>query len=108
MGLSVPGDLSIIAWDDSPICRLVHPPLTALTRDISAYGTHAARLLLAAIDGKPVTDVHDEPAHLSPRGSTAPPPATTPRTPTRPTSMRPAGGYAGGGPVLSRTTSAAV
>ncbi|MEV0459247.1 LacI family DNA-binding transcriptional regulator [Catellatospora methionotrophica] len=75
MGLTVPADLSIIAWDDSPICRLVHPPLTALTRDISAYGTHAARLLLAAIDGKPVTDVHDEPAHLSPRGSTAAPPA---------------------------------
>ncbi|GHJ43897.1 LacI family transcriptional regulator [Catellatospora sp. TT07R-123] len=75
MGLAVPADLSIIAWDDSPICRLVHPPLTALTRDISAYGTHAARLLLAAIDGKPVTDLHDEPAHLSPRGSTAPPPA---------------------------------
>ncbi|MBB5873884.1 DNA-binding LacI/PurR family transcriptional regulator [Allocatelliglobosispora scoriae] len=73
MGLAVPGDLSIIAWDDSPICRLVHPPLTAMTRDISAYGTHAARLLLSAIDGKPVTSMHDEPAHLTPRGSTAPP-----------------------------------
>jgi DNA-binding LacI/PurR family transcriptional regulator len=75
MGLTVPDNLSIIAWDDSPICRLVHPPLTALTRDISAYGTHAARLLLAAIDGQPITDMHDEPAHLTPRGSTAPPPA---------------------------------
>jgi DNA-binding LacI/PurR family transcriptional regulator len=78
MGLAVPGELSIIAWDDSPICRLVHPPLTALTRDISAYGTHAARLLLAAISGQPVSSVHDEPAHLTPRGSTAPPPAARP------------------------------
>ncbi|WNV86866.1 substrate-binding domain-containing protein [Umezawaea sp. Da 62-37] len=74
MGLSVPRDLSIVAWDDSPVCQLVRPPLTALARDISAYGTHAARLLLAAVDGLPVTSVHDEPAHLSPRGSTAPPP----------------------------------
>ncbi len=71
MGLSVPADLSIVAWDDSPICRLVHPPLTALTRDIAAYGTHAARMLLAAIDGKPVGSMHDEPARLTPRGSTA-------------------------------------
>ena len=72
MGLSVPADLSIIAWDDSPICRLVHPPLTALSRDIAAYGTHAARLLLAAIAGEPVVSVQDELAHLNPRGSTGP------------------------------------
>ncbi|WP_405010818.1 LacI family DNA-binding transcriptional regulator [Kitasatospora sp. NBC_01539] len=73
MGLSVPGDVSIVAWDDSPVCRLVHPPLTALTRDIAAYGTHAARLLLAAIDGRPAAALHTETAHLTPRGSTAPP-----------------------------------
>ncbi len=84
MGLSIPADLSIIAWDDSPICRLVHPSLTALTRDIYAYGTHAARLLLAAIDGKPITDLHDEPAHLSPRGSTAAPASATSPKPSRP------------------------
>src|SRR5690606_9305209 len=47
MGVSVPADLSIVAFDDSPLCRLVHPPLTALTRDIPAYGAEAARELLA-------------------------------------------------------------
>jgi DNA-binding LacI/PurR family transcriptional regulator len=73
IGLSVPGDLSIVAWDDSPICPLVHPPLTALTRDIRAYGTHAARLLLAAIAGAEVADVHEKPARLTVRKSTAPP-----------------------------------
>jgi DNA-binding LacI/PurR family transcriptional regulator len=73
LGRDVPGDLSIIAWDDSPICPLVHPPLTALTRDISRYGTGAARLLLAAIAGEEVTDVRDEPARLTVRGSTGPP-----------------------------------
>jgi DNA-binding LacI/PurR family transcriptional regulator len=73
MGLSVPGDLSIVAWDDSPLCSLVHPPLTALSRDISEYGAHAARQLLAAIAGEPVDNVEAGTAHLTPRGSTAPP-----------------------------------
>jgi DNA-binding LacI/PurR family transcriptional regulator len=72
MGRVVPADLSIVAWDDSPVCPLVHPPLTALSRDIVAYGTHAARQLLAAIAGEPVTDLQDEPAHLTVRGSTGP------------------------------------
>ena len=75
MGLSVPADLSIIAWDDSPLCSLVHPPLTALTRDVTAYGAHAARKLLAAIAGEPVSDAQDQAAHLTPRLSTAAPPA---------------------------------
>ncbi|MGA5304825.1 LacI family DNA-binding transcriptional regulator [Nucisporomicrobium flavum] len=75
LGLAVPTDLSIVAWDDSPICGLVHPPLTALTRDIVAYGAHAARLLLAVIAGEQPGPHLDEPARLVARGSTAPPPA---------------------------------
>jgi DNA-binding LacI/PurR family transcriptional regulator len=73
MGLGVPLDLSIVAWDDSPLCSLVHPPLTALSRDISEYGAHAARQLLAAIAGEKVGNVEAGTAHLTPRGSTAPP-----------------------------------
>jgi DNA-binding LacI/PurR family transcriptional regulator len=73
MGREVPGDLSIVAWDDSPVCPLMHPPLTALSRDIAAHGAQAARLLLALIAGAPVADVLDEPAHLTIRGSTARP-----------------------------------
>jgi len=41
----------------------------------SAYGTYAARQLLAAIAGEPVTHLQDEPAHLTIRASTAPAPA---------------------------------
>jgi DNA-binding LacI/PurR family transcriptional regulator len=73
MGLSVPHDLSIIAWDDSLLCRMVHPPLTALSRDITAYGAHAARTLLDAIDDKPAPSAAASTAHLTPRGSTEPP-----------------------------------
>lgn len=73
MGLSVPADLSIVAWDDSALCRLVHPSLTALRRDIPAYGAHAAAVLLDAIAGKPAKSVRDQTARLTPRGSTGSP-----------------------------------
>ena len=74
LGRDVPGDLSIVAWDDSAVCPLVHPPLTALSRDIAAHGSQAAKLLLAAMAGQPVSDVREEQAHLTVRSSTAPPP----------------------------------
>ncbi|SNT65332.1 DNA-binding transcriptional regulator, LacI/PurR family [Asanoa hainanensis] len=77
MGLTVPGDLSIVAFDDSPLCRLVHPALTALTRDIPAYGALAARHLLAAIAGQPVGSVEAPTAKLVPRASTARPNTAT-------------------------------
>lgn len=73
MGLSVPMDVSIVAWDDSALCRLVHPPLTTLGRDIPAHGAHATRRLLRVIGGETVGNYQDETARLNPRGSTAPP-----------------------------------
>ncbi|WP_406313883.1 LacI family transcriptional regulator [Streptosporangium sp. NBC_01639] len=73
MGLDVPRDLSIVAWDDSPLSQVVRPPLTALSRDIPAYGGHAARRLLALIAGDQVTAFEDRAARLTPRDSTAPP-----------------------------------
>jgi DNA-binding LacI/PurR family transcriptional regulator len=79
MGLIVPTELSIVAWDDSPLCQLVHPALTALSRDIPDYGAHAARQLLAAIAGDPVAGLQTDTAQLTPRGSTAPPRANARR-----------------------------
>jgi DNA-binding LacI/PurR family transcriptional regulator len=76
MGLGVPTELSIVAWDDSPLCQLVHPPLTALSRDIPGYGAQAARLLLAAVNQQPGESVQDQTARLVPRGSTAPAPGS--------------------------------
>jgi DNA-binding LacI/PurR family transcriptional regulator len=73
MGLVVPDDVSIIGWDDSLISQVVHPPLTAITRDIEAYGVAVARHLLGAIDGKPVGDLETEAGALTTRASTAPP-----------------------------------
>ncbi len=73
MGFTVPDDLSIIGWDDSLISQVVHPPLTAITRDIGAFGIAAARHLLAAIDGDATTDVETVRGELTTRGSTARP-----------------------------------
>ncbi|WP_327107617.1 LacI family DNA-binding transcriptional regulator [Nonomuraea glycinis] len=81
MRLDVPGDLSIVAWDDSPLSQVVRPALSALTRDIPAYGVHAARTLLSLIDGEEVAGVEDQAARLLPRGSTAPPKEKTPPVP---------------------------
>lgn len=73
MRLEVPADLSIVAWDDSPLCQVVRPPLTVLTRDIPAYGAHAAQRLLSLIDGENTGPLEDEAPRLTARGSTAPP-----------------------------------
>lgn len=70
LGISVPGQLSLVAGDDSQLCLLVHPTLTALSRDAAAFGAHAARRLLAEIDGQPAGDFQDTTACLVPRGST--------------------------------------
>jgi DNA-binding LacI/PurR family transcriptional regulator len=72
MGFTVPDDLSIVGWDDSLISQVVHPPLTAITRDITAYGVTAARHLLDTIDGRGGGDVETTRGELTTRGSTAP------------------------------------
>ena len=72
MGFAVPDDVSLVGWDDSLISQVVHPPLTAITRDITAYGATAARHLLDAIDGSADGDVETARGELTTRGSTAP------------------------------------
>lgn len=71
MGFVVPDDVSIVGWDDSLISQVVHPPLTAITRDITAYGITATRHLLAVIDEGVTGDVETARGELTPRGSTA-------------------------------------
>jgi DNA-binding LacI/PurR family transcriptional regulator len=71
--IDVPAELSIVAWDDSALCELVHPSITALTRDIAASGAQAARRLLQLAGGADVADYLEPPAALTERGSTGPP-----------------------------------
>jgi DNA-binding LacI/PurR family transcriptional regulator len=73
MGVAVPREVSMVAWDDSPLCQLVHPQMSAVSRDIAAYGAHAAERLLSIVNGTPAGTVEDTTPRLVPRGSTAPP-----------------------------------
>lgn len=73
MGFSVPDELSIVGWDDSLISQVVHPPLTAITRDITAYGVTATRHLLQALETPDLEDIDTQRGELTPRGSTAAP-----------------------------------
>lgn len=77
LGLSVPGDVSVVAWDDSLLCQLVTPALTALGHDVAALGAHAARRLLDVIDGVEPGAHQEETPTLRVRASTGPAPIET-------------------------------
>ncbi|MFJ9038571.1 LacI family DNA-binding transcriptional regulator [Streptomyces sp. NPDC102406] len=73
MGLRVPADLSLLAWDDSQLCRLTHPTLSAMSHDIHAFGADVARTLYDILAGRCVTTRPVPTPTLVPRGSTAAP-----------------------------------
>ncbi|NUT32142.1 MAG: LacI family DNA-binding transcriptional regulator [Hamadaea sp.] len=75
MGVAVPAELSLVAGDDSQLCVLVRPALTALAWDIQSFGAHSARALLDMIEGKSPGSYQETAAHLVVRGSTSSPPA---------------------------------
>ncbi|GGX05513.1 LacI family DNA-binding transcriptional regulator [Streptomyces chartreusis] len=73
MGLRVPEDVSLLAWDDSQLCRLTHPTLSAMSHDVHGFGAEVARTLFGVIMGDGAGS-HPVPTPvLTPRGSTAPP-----------------------------------
>lgn len=73
LGLTVPDDLSIIAYDDE-ISALADPPLSAVAPDREAVGALATRMLVDRIEGHVPTPTHTlvEP-RLRVRASTTPP-----------------------------------
>ena len=71
-GLRVPGDLSLLAWDDSQLCRLTHPALSAMSHDVHGFGAQVARSLFDLVDRRPVSSGPAATPVLVPRGSTAP------------------------------------
>ncbi len=73
MGIRVPEEVSIIAGEDTELCNLVHPQLTALSRDIPTVGTLAATALLDIIAGEPAESYMLPAPELKVRASTRPP-----------------------------------
>ncbi|TNM41171.1 LacI family transcriptional regulator [Nocardioides albidus] len=50
-GLDVPGDVSVVGFDDSPMTAFADPPLTTLRKPVDAMGAAAVDALLDEIDG---------------------------------------------------------
>ncbi|MFI7382866.1 LacI family DNA-binding transcriptional regulator [Streptomyces sp. NPDC049813] len=73
MGVSVPAELSLLAWDDSQLCRLTHPTLSAMSHDVHGFGADVTRVLFDLIEGRTVTSHPVPMPSLTPRASTAAP-----------------------------------
>ncbi|GII27876.1 LacI family DNA-binding transcriptional regulator [Planotetraspora mira] len=56
-GLSVPGDVSIVGFDDSPLMAFTDPPLTTVRKPIGAMAAAAVQTLLDEIGGTPAKRV---------------------------------------------------
>jgi DNA-binding LacI/PurR family transcriptional regulator len=53
-GLSVPGDFSVVGFDDSALMSCTEPPLTTVRQPIEAIGKAAVTLLIGQIQGEAV------------------------------------------------------
>jgi alanine racemase len=78
IGLSVPGDVSVVGFDDIDLARLIDPPLTTVAQPVVRKGEEAVRLLMASIErGADRVPVHTMlETRLIVRASTGPAPAS--------------------------------
>ena len=74
-GVRVPGDLSIVGFDDIRFARYLDPPLTTIAQPMREIGERTARLLLEILDGSTTAPVSVTLPHkLVVRASTGPAP----------------------------------
>ena len=74
MGLDVPGDVSVIGFDDVPEAARTTPPLSTVRQPIQQMGATAVQLLIALMDGSSPETTHVRlPTSLVIRSTTAPP-----------------------------------
>jgi DNA-binding LacI/PurR family transcriptional regulator len=69
LGTSVPDELSILAWDDSPLCELARPGITAVDQQTMERGRMAADLLFRIAAGESGLHWETPPGVLRIRGS---------------------------------------
>jgi DNA-binding LacI/PurR family transcriptional regulator len=72
-GLGVPGDLSVVGFDDIPLSAWTNPPLTTVRQPIVEKGRIAARLLIQRMKGKAVESPTPLSTSLVVRSSTSKP-----------------------------------
>jgi DNA-binding LacI/PurR family transcriptional regulator len=74
-GVQIPGDVSVIGFDDLDFARVLAPPLTTVAADAEGLGAAAFRALASDLAGDPPPAEQLLPVRLELRESTAPPPA---------------------------------
>lgn len=57
VGLDVPGDLSLVGFDNLELAERTDPPLTTVAQNTALMGREAVRRLLAQIEGDPPQDI---------------------------------------------------
>jgi DNA-binding LacI/PurR family transcriptional regulator len=73
-GVDVPGEVSVVGYDDSPLARLAHVDLTSVSQSTRELTERAVAAVVERLDG--ARSEHREvvlPPHLVVRGTTAPP-----------------------------------
>ncbi|MGH8218296.1 MAG: LacI family DNA-binding transcriptional regulator [Steroidobacteraceae bacterium] len=73
LGLTVPGDISIVGFDDQNMAEFYNPPLTTVHIPRYELGRRAAHELIEQLEGRGVADEVALPTRLIVRESTAPP-----------------------------------
>lgn len=71
LGVAVPTDLALVSWDDSMLCAVSAPTITAVDRQPVEYGRRTARALLEVIEGRPPSDEPAPTSMLRTRATTA-------------------------------------
>jgi len=72
-GIDVPGDVSVVGFDDLADVAHYRPPLTTVRQDFSALGQRAIETLVAVMAGEARPRIATIPASLTVRDSTATP-----------------------------------
>ncbi|GAA1605373.1 LacI family DNA-binding transcriptional regulator [Kribbella hippodromi] len=72
LGTAVPDQVSVIAWDDSPLCEFARPGITAVDQKTMERGRAAADLLLRIVTGGTVVHEQAPAGELHRRESTGP------------------------------------
>lgn len=74
-GLDVPGDVSVVGFDDVPESEFFYPPLTTVRQDFAALGTMLLQRVLVALEDGDMTSADTPmPTQLVLRSSTGPAP----------------------------------
>jgi DNA-binding LacI/PurR family transcriptional regulator len=79
-GVPVPGQVCLLACDDSPLCELAVPPLSALSIDVHEHGSTLGRAVLEALGGAPPREHTGPPIRIRRRESTGPAVPARPRS----------------------------